>query len=146
MASPPNVPTAPITIPCAKKIRRIDLMNRQYALGYQTYYGIINLTTYRGDLDGIELDPHVTVLDYPGIPEAREFFAPQYESEKEINSRMPDYRTLLYWNPQIKPDRQGKSQLSFYSSDLPGKYALVDEGLSENGEPGNQTIFFSVKK
>jgi hypothetical protein len=128
------------------KIKRLDLINRQYALGYHTYEGIINLTTYHGDLDGIVLNPHAVVLDYPGIPEKREFFAPQYTTEEQINSRMPDYRTLLYWSPEISFDTEQKKQISFYSSDLPGKYVLVVQGLSKQGVPGTQEIYFTVKK
>ncbi|HEV3221955.1 MAG TPA: hypothetical protein VGZ90_03715 [Puia sp.] len=128
------------------KIKRLDLINRQYAIGYQTYPGIINLITYQGDLDGIVLDPHALVLDYPGIPEAREFYSPKYETEQEINSRMPDYRTLLYWTPQIKSGSDGEKPLSFYTSDIPGKYALVVQGLTDSGVPGSQVLFFNVKK
>jgi hypothetical protein len=128
------------------KIKRLDLINIQYDLGYQTYPGIISLTTYHGDLDGVILNPHALVLDYPGIPESREFFAPKYETEQEINNRMPDFRTLLYWSPQIKSEAGGKKQLEFYTSDLPGKYALVVQGLSDSGVPGNNVIYFSVKK
>jgi hypothetical protein len=128
------------------KIKRIDLINRQFALGYHTYEGIINLTTYHGDLEGIVLDPRAVVLDYPGIPERREFFERQYTTEEQINSRMPDYRTLLYWSPEIKFDAEQKKQVSFYTSDLPGKYALILQGLSNKGLPGSQVVFFTVKK
>ena len=128
------------------KIKRLDLINRQYALGFHTYEGIVNLTTYHGDLEGIVLDPHAVVLDYPGIPEKREFFERQYVTEDQINSRMPDYRTLLFWSPEIKSDAEQKKQFSFYSSDLPGKYALVVQGLSSNGSPGSRVVYFTVKK
>ena len=129
-----------------RKIRRLDLINRNYTLGNQTFEGIVNITTYHGDLDGIQLNLHATVLDYPGIPEQREFFSPVYETEKQIGSRMPDYRTLLYWAPEIKSGPGGKQQISFYTSDLPGKYAAIVQGISENGEPGGKIIFFTVKK
>jgi hypothetical protein len=128
-----------------KKVRRLDLINREYALGNQTFSGIVNVTTYHGDLDGIQMNPHATVLDYPGIPEQREFFSPVYETEKQINTRMPDYRTLLYWAPDISSGVQGKKQVNFYTSDLPGKYAAVVQGISENGEPGGNVIIFTVK-
>jgi hypothetical protein len=128
------------------KIQRLDLINKQYLVGYQTYAGIINLTTYRGDLEGVWLDPHALVLDYPGIPAEREFFQPQYETENQIGSRMPDYRTLLDWVPQIKSGVGGKAQLSFYTSDLPGKYVVSVQGISNTGEPGSKLIFFNVKK
>jgi hypothetical protein len=129
-----------------KKIKRLELVNREYALGEQSFDGILNATTYQGDLDGIQLNAHATILDYPGIPEQREFFSPKYETEKQINSHLPDFRTLLYWSPEMISGTDGKTRAGFYSSDLPGKYAVVVQGLSESGVPGNQVIFFNVKK
>jgi len=128
------------------KIKRLDLMNREYAIGYQHFNGIVNLTTYKGDLNGIRLTVRPLVLDYPGIPEQRQFFSPKYETEDQVNSRMPDYRTLLYWSPRILTDGHKGKTIEFYSSDLPGRYAVVIMGLSDNGEPGTQTVYFTVKK
>jgi hypothetical protein len=127
-----------------KKIRRLDLVNREYALGYRTFPGIVNVTTYQGDLNGIQINPRVTVLDYPGIQPEREFFSPLYATENEINSRIPDERTLLYWSPQILTHKEGKNQLIFYSSDLPGRYAVVMQGITDTGIPGSQISYFSV--
>ncbi len=129
-----------------KKIRRLDLVNREYAVGEQSFDGILNATTYQGDLDGIQLNAHATIIDYPGIPEQREFFSPKYETEKQINSHLPDFRTLLYWSPEMISGAEGKINAGFYSSDLPGKYAVVVQGLSESGVPGSEVIFFNVKK
>jgi hypothetical protein len=128
------------------KIRRLELIAGEYFLGYLPFNGIINCKTYHGDLDGFEMDPHATVLDYPGIPVQRQFFAPQYETEQQVNSRVPDFRTLLYWSPSIKTDASGKGKLSFYTSDLPGKYAVVVQGITANGESGRQVIYISVRK
>jgi hypothetical protein len=128
------------------KIRRLDLVNREYSLGHQYFNGVMNLTTYHGDLSGIQMSSHPTVLDYPGIPEQREFFSPAYETEEQVSSRIPDFRTLLYWMPQIKSEDQVKKLISFYSSDLPGKYAVVVMGISKNGEPGSRVVFFTVRK
>ncbi|HEX3079195.1 MAG TPA: hypothetical protein VHQ04_01975, partial [Puia sp.] len=128
------------------KIRRIDLMNREYSIGYQYFNGVVNVTTYKGDLNGIRLNTHSMVLDYPGIPEKREFFSPKYETEDQISSRMPDYRTLLYWSPRILTGKQNNRALNFYTSDLPGQYAAVIMGLSDSGIPGIQTVYFSVRK
>jgi len=129
-----------------KKIKRLDLINREYVMGSRTFKGIVNVTTYQGDLNGIVMNPRGTVLDYPGMLEKREFFSPVYETEEKINSRMPDYRTLLYWTPQIKTSVSEKTRLSFYTSDLPGKYAVIVQGLTEKGIPGGQVRFFSVRK
>jgi len=127
-------------------IKRLDLVNRQYALGNHTFEGVVNLTTYQGDLNGILMNPRASIIEYPGIQEDREFYSPEYETEEEINSRMPDYRTLLYWAPQVKSGEYEKKPFSFYTSDLPGKYAVVVQGLTEKGVPGGQVVFFTVKK
>jgi hypothetical protein len=100
------------------KIRRIDLMNREYSIGFQYFNGVVNVTTYKGDLNGIRLNAQSMVIDYPGIPEKREFFSPKYETEDQISSRMPDYRTLLYWSPRILTGKQDNRVLNFYTSGL----------------------------
>jgi hypothetical protein len=129
-----------------KNIKRLDLINREYLLGDEHFSGIINLTTYRGDLNGIQLNKHATVLDYPGIPYQREFFSPQYATEQQITDRKPDFRSLLYWSPQIREYEKGKYISGFYTSDLPGKYAVVIQGLSASGKPLSKTVYFSVRK
>ncbi len=128
------------------RIRRLDLVNREYSLGLQYFSGIVSLTTYHGDLNGILMNTRPLVLDYPGIPEQREFFSPAYETEDQVNSRVPDFRTLLFWAPEIKSENLAKNPVSFYSSDLPGKYAAVIMGLTANGEPGSRVIYFNVKR
>ena len=110
------------------------------------FNGIVNVTTYKGDLNGIRLNTHPLVLDYPGIPEQREFFSPKYETEDQVNSRMPDYRTLLYWSPRILTGKQNKKTLNFYTSDLPGHYAAVIMGLSESGDTRHSDSLLLGKK
>jgi hypothetical protein len=127
------------------KIKRLDLVNRQYSLGFKYFDGIVNATTYNGDLNGIQMNIHANVFDYPGIPEQREFFSPVYETEDQVNSPVPDFRTLLYWSPEIKSAFQNNKPISFYSSDLPGNYVINIMGITKNGDPGNQLIFFKVK-
>nr|HVY75765.1 hypothetical protein [Puia sp.] len=128
------------------KIKRLDLVSMEYFLGDQRFPGIISCITYHGDLDGFEMDPHAAVLDYPGMPGQRVFFSPEYQTEEQVNSRIPDFRTLLYWSPQIKTDSLGKENIHFYTSDLPGKYAAVLQGITADGQCGSQTIYFNVKK
>ncbi len=114
-------------------------------LGFSYFNGIVNVTTYNGNLEGISMNARATVLDYPGIPEQREFFSPAYETEDQINSPVPDFRTLLYWSPEIKSESKNKQTISFYSSDLPGKYVASIMGITKNGEPGSQLVYFEVK-
>jgi hypothetical protein len=129
-----------------KYIKRLDLINRKYLLGNEHFSGVISLTTYHGDLNGIQLNKHAIVLDYPGIPSQREFFSPEYITEQQITDRMPDFRSLLYWSPRIQKDEKEKYKTSFYTSDLPGNYVVVVQGLTISGVPLSKTAYFKVKK
>jgi hypothetical protein len=126
------------------KIKELDIVNKKYFLGEGSFEGILSFRTYTGRPEDVKIDPNATVLDYEGLQLQREFFTPIYETPAQVSSRLPDFRNVLYWNPKIKIDGLGKKELSFYSSDLPGKYMVVLEGLSSNGKAGSKTFTFDV--
>lgn len=127
------------------KIRKLEVMSRPYYLGNMYFEGIANFVTYNGNFPGYELDRHAAVIDYEGLQLQREFFSPVYETQQQADSRLPDFRHLLYWAPDIKTNENGKQDINFYSSDISGKYAVVLQGLTADGKTGNKVIFFQVK-
>ncbi len=128
------------------KIRKLEMVNEKFFLGSATFDGIMNWTTYKGDLGGYVLDPRVTVLDYEGLQLKREFYSPSYETPEAVASHVPDFRNLLYWAPTIPTaDSTGHAGCQFFSSDLPGKYVVVVEGLSADGKTGSALASFEVK-
>jgi len=128
------------------KVRRLEVITRRYYLGYSSFLGVVSYTTYRGDLGGFELDPQSVSLDYEGLQQRREFYSPKYETQKQIESRIPDQRNLLYWNPSITTDKNGKHQIEFYTSDLEGDFQIVVEGITKNGLAGSARSSFKVSK
>lgn len=128
------------------KVKKIEVMGRQYFLGPLVANGIISYTTYKGDLEGFQIDPGAVALDYEGLQLQREFYSPLYETPPQISSRNPDFRNLLYWKPEILTDDKGFSKLSFFSSDKKGKFIVVIEGLAPNGLAGSKVISFDVTK
>jgi hypothetical protein len=125
------------------KIRKVDIISRQYYLGNISYNGIINFTTYSGKLEAFEIDPTAVVLNYKGLQEQRIFAAPVYETQFQIDNRTPDFRQVLYWNPHFKFNQNGKQ--AFYSSDIPGKYVLNIQGISSSGKFLNEHVYFEVR-
>ncbi len=108
--------------------------------------GIASYTTYNGNMDSFPIDANALVLDYAGLQLQREFYSPVYEIKEQTESRIPDFRNLLYWSSDIKMDGKGYSQISFYTSDRPGKYAVVVQGINSNGLAGSKSVFFTVHK
>jgi hypothetical protein len=127
------------------RVKTLDVMRRKYFFGTQTFNGVVSYTTYTGDLAGFPLNPHSVVIDYEGLQQQREFYSPRYENQKQRESRLPDQRYLLYWNGSITTDAQGKSQVTFYTSDVAGSYRVVIEGMNGEGAAGSTTTSFDVK-
>lgn len=127
------------------KIKQLDVITNKYFFGSQTYEGIVSYRTYQGDLGGYVFTPHTIVLDYEGLQAAKEFFAPKYETKQQLESRVPDARTLLHWAPDINLSKAGHS-IEFYSSDQPGRYDVVIQGISASGLPVYQRSSFTVKR
>jgi hypothetical protein len=128
------------------KIKRLDVIKDRYFWGAADAEGILSYASYKGDLAGVELDPHAVVVDYEGLQLQRVFYSPLYDTEAAAASRLPDMRNLLYWAPNINTAVQGKNQLTFYTSDEVGKYVGVIQGITAGGEAGSQSFIFEVKK
>ena len=127
-----------------RKVQKLDVMTRRYFLGNLSFEGVVSYSTYHGNLLDFELDRHAFSIPYEGLQLEREFYSPRYESKQQRESRAPDTRDLLYWSPSVKTDRLGKQQLEFYSSDVPGKYSAVVQGITKNGKPGSARFTFQV--
>lgn len=126
------------------KIEKIDVITAKFFKGNQHYDGIVSYGTYNGDLESYQLDPNSLVVEYDGLQLQREFYSPQYETNEQLLSRKPDYRNVLYWSPEIKM-KNGKANISFYTSDIPGKYIILIQGISNSGVAGFATASFNVK-
>jgi hypothetical protein len=127
------------------KVRKIDLVTRKYFTGPLNFSGIISFTTYNGNLDGLELDPKTMVIDYESLQLKREFYAPVYEGQAMRESHIPDFRYLLHWAPNITTGQNGTETTSFYTSDVKGKFVVILQGISAEGQPCKAITEFEVK-
>jgi hypothetical protein len=131
------------------KVKRLDIVARQYFMGTAIFSGIASFTTYKGNYEGLEADPRTVFLDYEGLQWDRQFYSPDYGpdngSSEPLPARMPDFRNLLFWTGDLHTDGRSASQLQFFTSDIPGKYLLMVQGISPDGRAGTEAIGFEVK-
>ena len=135
-----------ITHYSALKVKELEIIKDKYYFGPATFNGIASFTTYKGDLEGFQIDTAATIVDYDALQLKREFYSPKYETKDELSSRLPDFRNLLYWSPTLKTGENGKQQIVFYTSDQLGRYAVVLQGLSATGDAGSRVFTIGVKK
>lgn len=126
-------------------VRKIEIVARKYYFGGLAADGIVSYKTYKGDLAGYQLDPGAVVVEYDGLQREREFYAPVYETPAQISSRIPDMRNALHWAPHITTGGGGAQQLSFYTGDLKGRFAVVLQGISSEGLAGTRVFTFEVR-
>jgi hypothetical protein len=128
------------------KIKKLEVVTRNFYVGPLRLPGIVSYSTYAGDLAGFTIDPRSIVIDYEGLQSQREFYSPRYDNQKQRNSRLPDQRTLLHWVPSIRTNIDGKGAVDFYTSDTTGDFMIVAHGLGTNGKAGSAVYKFSVKR
>lgn len=76
---------------------------------------------------------------------AREFYTPQYHTEQGPAKRS-DFRSTIYWNPDVQTNRQGEATVAFYASDAITNFRATLEGIGNNGLPGHAEQKFFVQK
>lgn len=128
------------------KVKRLDVVNSRYFYNSASFDGILSLTGYKDDLAGFEIDPRAVVLDYEGLQAERKFYSPVYDTEQQRSSRLPDFRNALFWQPDTYTDAAGKNSSSFYTSDQPGTYLGIVQGITPTGECGSRVFTFEVRK
>ncbi|MFH6601930.1 TonB-dependent receptor plug domain-containing protein [Maribacter algicola] len=98
--------------------------------------GVIAIYTERGysfDKEDVAV-PGIVNFEIPGFYKVREFYTPNYAEHKPEYEK-PDYRTTLFWQPNLKIDKDGKTSIDFYTGDSPGSYLVKVEGMTDDGRP-----------
>lgn len=132
-------PAQVLAIP-PSNISRIEVVNMLYVKGDQTYGGIINIISRRGDFAGIDLPSSGIFINYG-------FFASgNPESKTDPLFHIPDTRNTLFWNPRFSINQVNTSDFKFIAPDTPGKYLIVLNGINSNGETYRQIAEFEVAK
>lgn len=107
--------------------------------------GAISIYTRRGiNAKIFEENKGYLTFIHPGYHKTKEFYSPNYETPEASNT-IPDYRTTIYWEPEIK-FRQNEATISFYTSDQDGQYDIRIEGLASDGKPIFHNSTINVKK
>lgn len=128
------------------KIQKIDVVTRKFYQSAYAFDGIISYASYTGKLGTSLLNKESLLIEYNAIQQQREFYVPKYELKEQKESRVPDYRMLLHWSPNVSTDANGNTNIEFYTSDIVGNFTAIIQGITKDGEPVKSAIQFSVTK
>jgi TonB-dependent SusC/RagA subfamily outer membrane receptor len=107
--------------------------------------GVLVINTKRGERNMSPRNYASGIASFKpqGIYVARKFYSPKYSSPQTSN--LADFRTTVFWEPNIVTSTQGKLTFEFFTSDKPGTYKAVIEGVDVNGSVVRQVHRFNVK-
>jgi hypothetical protein len=135
-----SVLTLPMNI-----VDRIDVLNASPLYGVRGGNGVINIIT----LSGIRRAPEkpgpnyiYTVLNGYDVP--RIFYSPNYENKAE-QTFLPDYRSTIFWQPNLNIEKNRKSAIQYFNADNPAKIRLIVEGVTREGIPVTGRTSYEVK-
>jgi len=95
--------------------------------------GAIVINTRKGFVQKNTISSNIKIVKAFGYQQPVQFYSPVYSTEQEKNSSKPDYRTTIHWNPNVQVGADGTANLSFYAADIPSKYVVLLEGVSQYG-------------
>ena len=113
------------------RINRIDVVTRKYVIGHQVAHGLVSYSSYQGDHPGFSFSKDLIVLPYPGIETPRLPWQPPADQREK--SRIPDFRNLLYWNPDLKIGPLSGEYIEFRASDQTGIYRIEVHATGPDG-------------
>lgn len=105
--------------------------------------GSILIITKRGTVRK-SYNPSVAITLPKGFNKVKEFYSPRYDHPQNSVSST-DFRSTIYWNPDIKTKADGNAVIDFYNADNPGSYKVIVEGINAAGELGRQVYRFKVE-
>ncbi len=126
-------------------VEEIDAIKERYLVGDYLFYGLINVITRAGDFSGIDLPDYAVRLPYRVTDPVKTFPAPDYSGPLKKQSRLPDFRNTLYWNPAVKVDTEGIARVEFWASDFVTDYVINIQGMTPDGKPLVAKKYINIK-
>lgn len=132
-------------------VERIEVITRASPMfGVRGTNGVIAIYTKMGGYKAKENNQSLKSFNFikmQGYALPRTFEHPDYSDPKFFTSVQADFRSTLYWNPEVKVNNKtGKVNIEFYATDQNSPYRIVVEGVTEEGEPVRGEYFFNVNK
>jgi hypothetical protein len=127
----------------ARNIEKISLIRDRFRLGGVDYQGIVSVETFDGNYLEMHRYDNSTIIDFKKPEPIKNYYNQRYDLEDNPFSRIPDYRSLLFWKPHVLIDKNSY-EFEFFTSDIPGEYEIMLNGFTSYGKPITLTKTFTV--
>jgi hypothetical protein len=126
-------------------VDKIEVIKEKYVTGNYFFPGIVNVITKAADFSSIQLPDYMIRLPYRPVDPVLSYVLPDYSTPLMKDNTIPDFRNTIYWNPSLKPDKEGKITAEFWTSDVVARYEINVQGIGPGGEIISTRKLFTVK-
>ena len=145
-----NVSESPLETVNVFDVESIDVIRpgpNTSIFGVRGSNGVISITTKRGSTssNSVGFSGNQASINPLGYQKPIEYYAPKYDTPEAKSNGVPDYRTTIFWKPDVIVSDVGKASFDFYASDFPTTYSVVIEGISYDGNIIRQVETIEVR-
>lgn len=133
-------PSLVLAIP-PSSISRVEIVNLLYLKGDQTYGGIINIISKNGDFAGIKLPSSGIFINYEFLSNTS-----NYPGIYKDLPHIPDTRNTLFWEPQLRFNKDNTAEVSYKAPSTPGRYLIILNAINSKGKVFRMTSAIEVIK
>lgn len=119
-----------------KFLQRLEVLNREFYLNDRTYPGVLSFSSYANNFGLYPLAPAARFFDYSGLRPSVLLDKEQFQIPASA-SRIPDWRTILFWGPSLELAR-------VIAPDLAGTYVFWEK-VPVDGMIQMTRTYFQVK-
>ena len=115
------------------KIERIEVVNSRILYGRLSFNGILSIFTKDLEIPGSYLVKNSYIIQLANMVKSNINYS--YNNSQKGSSRLPDFREVLYWNPDVVLQPGSGKEIHFRTSQLTGTYNINIQGIGSNGSP-----------
>lgn len=128
----------------SKQLKQIKIKQKMMMYGDLEISGVLSLITGEDYLPLLQSENKIHLVNNTVIYRNKGVIDSDYKNEGKRQSKIPDLRQTLYWNPEIKIDKN-VVVIEFYASDIKATYNINIQGITHNGVPISATTRFKVQ-
>jgi len=115
-------------------VDKIALCLNSRILGNLELNGLVSINTKKNKLSSIVFNSPVIKYKLDRIAD-NSVFKPTNYSTTKIPKYAPDFRQLLYWNPNVSINNNETANVDFFASDCVSDYVVEVKGILTDGTP-----------
>ncbi|MFN8254521.1 MAG: hypothetical protein U0W24_02450 [Bacteroidales bacterium] len=129
----------------SESIQKIEMKNKHVIFGDLNFYGIFSVQMDKKLSSEIFSKLNLPFFENKVMPESFIGNITLDLSRQSIGDKIPDFRQVLYWEPNIKLNKGNETEIEFSASDLKAGYIIQVQGITSDNKPIYGKTFIEVK-